>query len=356
MAALFFAITFVGQVAAQTCVQPPSGLVSWWDADSVSETTAFDIHGDNNGTLVGGVGIIPGKVGNAFSFDGIDDYVIANNLPSLGNELTMISWVKSDMVDQGDEIRHHFVSKFEGFNTHRIFIDLNGDFKYSDNRDDTINYDVGPWGDVWHMVSAVIRNGATSGSELYFDGSLVAVGTVSFQTGPGQLTIGAFGGSNATVAFFGGAIDEVQVFNRALLANEIQAEFNAGSAGKCKTQSVLINIHPGSDPNSINLCSNGAVPIAILGSDTFDVNDINTETLRFAEAAVKVVGKKDPHSLCSYEDVNGDFISDLVCHFVTQDIAGVDGESTSATVNGELLDGTPIEGTDSVNIVKDTCN
>ncbi|MGB5177882.1 MAG: hypothetical protein WBP44_04035, partial [Gammaproteobacteria bacterium] len=115
-------------------------------------------------------------------------------------------------------------------------------------------------------------------------------------------------------------------------------------------------IKPGSDMNSINLCSNGAVPVAILGSDTFNVSGVNTDTLRFAEAAVKVVGKKDPHTLCSYEDVSGDYIDDLVCHYVTTDIAGIDGESSTATVNGELLDGTPIQGTDSVNIVKDTCN
>lgn len=122
------------------------------------------------------------------------------------------------------------------------------------------------------------------------------------------------------------------------------------------TISVGIDIKPGSDPNSINLCSNGAVPVAIFGSATLDVSNVNTETLRFAEASVKVVGKKDPHSLCSYEDVNGDSYVDVVCHFVTSDIAAIDGESTSATVNGELLDGTAIEGADSVNIVKDTCN
>ena len=119
---------------------------------------------------------------------------------------------------------------------------------------------------------------------------------------------------------------------------------------------VDIDIKPGSNPNSINLCSNGSVPIAILGTVSFDVNDVNTDTLRFAETSVKVVGKKDPRSLCSYTDVNGDSITDLVCHFVTTDIAGIEGDSTSATLNGELNDGTPIEGTDSVNIVKDTCN
>lgn len=119
---------------------------------------------------------------------------------------------------------------------------------------------------------------------------------------------------------------------------------------------VAVDIKPGGDQNSINLCSNGAVPVAIFGSDTFDVFDIKTDTLRFAEASVKVVGKKDPHSLCRYDDVNGDSVIDLVCHFITTDIAGIDGETTSAAVNGELLDGTAIKGEDGVNIVKDTCN
>jgi hypothetical protein len=124
----------------------------------------------------------------------------------------------------------------------------------------------------------------------------------------------------------------------------------------CEVVDVTIDIKPGSFPNSINLCSNGTVPVAILGSDTFSVSNVNTDTLRFAEAAVKFVGQKDPNTLCSYEDINGDTIDDLVCQYVTTDIAGIDGESSTATVDGNLLDGTPIQGTDSVNIVKDTCN
>jgi hypothetical protein len=119
---------------------------------------------------------------------------------------------------------------------------------------------------------------------------------------------------------------------------------------------VTIDIKPTSDTNSINLCSRGTVPIAILGSDTFDVYSVNTEDLRFSEASVKVVGKKDPNSLCSFEDVDDDIHYDLVCHFITADIAGIDGQSSVATVNGELFDGTQFAGTDSVNIVKDSCN
>jgi len=86
------------------------------------------------------------------------------------------------------------------------------------------------------------------------------------------------------------------------------------------------------------------------------VIDIDPDSLRLAEADVKMVGKKDPQTFCSVEDVNGDFFDDLVCHYINQDIAALDGLSTSAEVNGQLFDDTPIKGTDSVNIVKDTCN
>ena len=45
----------------------------------------------------------------------------------------------------------------------------------------------------------------------------------SIQAGPSNLA-----------NLFAGPIDEVEIFNRALSASEIQAIDNAGSAGKCK--------------------------------------------------------------------------------------------------------------------------
>jgi len=70
---VFFLLIFilvVSQAAAGTCVIPPSGLVSWWDGDAVSGTTASDIQDGNDGTLLNGATTAPGFVGNAFSFDG----------------------------------------------------------------------------------------------------------------------------------------------------------------------------------------------------------------------------------------------------------------------------------------------
>ena len=122
---------------------------------------------------------------------------------------------------------------------------------------------------------------------------------------------------------------------------------------------VDIDVKPGSFPNSINLGSGGATPVAILGSASLDVNDIDTGTLTLGTSGVKTVGKTD-RTLCSVVDVSGDFNSgpggapdgfnDLVCHFVTMAIVPEAGDA-QAKISGALNDTTPIEGTDSVNIV-----
>lgn len=125
---------------------------------------------------------------------------------------------------------------------------------------------------------------------------------------------------------------------------------------------IDIDIKPGSFPNSINLGSGGATPVAILGSATLDVNDIDRDTLTLGTSGIKTVGKKD-RQLCSIDDVSGDFtgglegapdgFADLVCHFITVDVVPEAGD-TEAKLSGNLLataGGTPIEGSDFVNIV-----
>jgi hypothetical protein len=49
-----------------------------------------------------------------------------------------------------------------------------------------------------------------------------------------DLLIGALFTGGDVLQHFAGLIDEVSIYNRALSAEEIQAIFNAGSAGKCK--------------------------------------------------------------------------------------------------------------------------
>src|SRR4051812_4127889 len=68
--------------AAVLLLAPPvasaSTLLHWWKADG----DAADLVGANNGTLAGNSAFVTGRDGQAFSFDGDDDYVTIPDDPS----------------------------------------------------------------------------------------------------------------------------------------------------------------------------------------------------------------------------------------------------------------------------------
>ena len=79
---------------------------------------------------------------------------------------------------------------------------------------------------------------------------------------------------------------------------------------------VEIDIKPGSDPNPINQGSNGLIPVAIMGSDTFDATSVEPESVELGGASVAVRGKGN--SMANVEDVNGDGLLDLVVQVETE--------------------------------------
>jgi len=109
--------------------------------------------------------------------------------------------------------------------------------------------------------------------------------------------------------------------------------------------SVTVDIKPDSYPNSINPRSRGVIPVAILGTDTFDVADVDVTTLAFGPGGAPIA-----HLNGHVQDVNHDGVMDLMLHFRTQD-TGITCGDESATLTGATLDGQPLEGSDSVNTV-----
>src|SRR5579863_5927206 len=76
---LIFTGLLVRTSHAQNCVTPPVGLVSWW----AGEGNAADSFGTNNGIVMNKAGFAKGMVGQAFTFNGVNQYIQIPNNPSL---------------------------------------------------------------------------------------------------------------------------------------------------------------------------------------------------------------------------------------------------------------------------------
>jgi len=110
----------------------------------------------------------------------------------------------------------------------------------------------------------------------------------------------------------------------------------------------IFNIKPGSFPKSINLGSRGTVPVAVFGSATFDVRQINIATIKLANAPIKP--KKNGQLMVNYEDINGDGFTDVVVHIITKNLQ-LKPTDTQANLEGKSINGTIIRDSDSIRIV-----
>ncbi len=104
---------------------------------------------------------------------------------------------------------------------------------------------------------------------------------------------------------------------------------------------IGIEIKPGSgEVAPLNPKSRGKIPVALLSSERFNALDVDSSSLMFGRNGSE-------HSLArcgkAGEDVNGDGMLDLVCHFHNQHAGFAKGD-IEGVLKGKLIDGQRIEG------------
>jgi uncharacterized repeat protein (TIGR01451 family) len=247
------------------CLAPPADLVGWWPGDG----NANDLTGNHPGTAVGNLGFLPGKVGQAFQFDGVDASVDLGTWFNF-QVFTVVMWVKAgpSQVAYADIIDNNHTGS-------RSWV-----VQHSNTSDATRSYfdwdvqgiggtNFGLLKGVWqHLALCLDSNGV---GRVYLDGALVGTfggsGSVIYD-GSQFLRLGCWGGGGRN---FNGQLDEVAVFNRALSAAEIFALYDAGASGTCKTAfAPSVQIGAGAGP-SVNV----SWPVAATGFQLFSADRLS---------------------------------------------------------------------------------
>lgn len=116
-------------------------------------------------------------------------------------------------------------------------------------------------------------------------------------------------------------------------------------------QTGLMDIKTDSDKICLKTDSTYGLIIAIISSDIFDATTVNPETVLFAGAHVRKVGKNGKY-LCRESDTNNDGFVDLVCHIDSTQMVIKEGD-LSVVVQAVTFDGITIIGEETVCIPQD---
>ncbi len=116
-----------------------------------------------------------------------------------------------------------------------------------------------------------------------------------------------------------------------------------------------IDIKPGSCKNPLNVKSRGVLPVAILGSSSFEASKIDPSSVRLMDIpALRSSVEDAADGNCATEGPDG--YMDLNVKFDTQEIVStldgvIDNDVVTMTLTGTLLDGTEFSGDDIVTIL-----
>lgn len=209
----------------------PNGLVLDWtlDTSDISNGVIADMSGNqNNGTLVGNAQFVAGKVNQALSFNGSTSYIATgSDVAGFTNSLTLAAWINTTNASRTEAIFSNFNAAGSGAgyilgttSQGNLAVRIGGaDISAYPNlvTDPTIIND-----GAWHHVVATISFELQT-IQFYVDGkptSTTAVSLLPNGSGGATLQVGVNPWADYG-DYFTGAIEGIQVYNRALDASEV---------------------------------------------------------------------------------------------------------------------------------------
>jgi len=212
--------------------------------------SAGDAISTNNGTLMNGcVYTSSGKIGNAFTFDGINDYIsLPTNSINFGNDFTVSAWVYLTTTSRQDIMTNYY---WNGGNQYGWWLIHNSSgqiqFSYvnsSQQEKDTTYSFTGKYNSWNHILVTKIWGGITN---LYVNGVLVS--TNSDTTNPIYTTthypaMGAMQyNSSSFQAYFanGSKLDAVSTWTRVLTSDEALGLYNSGNGQQYPFSNVSVS-------------------------------------------------------------------------------------------------------------------
>jgi len=228
----------------RVCLLPPVGLVSWWPGDG----DARDVVGGHHGELSNGTSFIPGLVGQAFRFDGLDDEIrvpISADMQA-ANNMTVEAWIfpVAPVASNASPVVATTLTQLSPSCTlgWRLFLDSGGRLGFVSSAGRQCPKLQGTSGgsvslDAWTHVAVTVQDSASQRVvTLYTNGGVTASFATTDSFVPASVGQTLFIGSESDNANssrrFRGQVDELAIYNRALTQAEIRAVYGARGAGK----------------------------------------------------------------------------------------------------------------------------
>ncbi len=214
---------------------PVGSQVGYWKFDEGYGTTAHN-RGNGGSVLDGTLTNMAspatatsgwtnsGKFAKALNFDGSDDFIQINSAPNLTDSVTMSAWIKPTTAFSGFETIFDSQSSADTYNNqYNMFLDSNGKVNtyYTGLCTSNTALSLNNW-------TYVAITGTTTQLNIYINGMLDQ--TCNQAKPSTTTTILRFGARSATTNRFTGSLDEVKVYSSALTAQEVQIDYNHGSA------------------------------------------------------------------------------------------------------------------------------